>query len=432
MTRSTKWLIGLVVVGALGAVVAHGVPVPKFVWEPALAKLQTKYPDHEIAVTRVVAGISHRPHLMVSGVKVNYPKQSESLDLALLRLEVNGWKSLKEGQLVIDSLAVKGLEAERATRWNCNDRGLRCLPLMPAGFAVAADSQLSKLPGKPVLDITNLELSKWHLHTTDPDGATALDFNLDRFEFIARSGKEDKFALGIRMQQPVKPGEKEGNTNAMTFAATATPQMTEANQITLVGLNADVSGDWQSFPWTGSVAVDALKLTPPPLAEASQERSSTNLAHTLWQFSGSGLRSYVKRDDNPEIHQAAFSSLNFEGGLPMQPLTFRKAEWTFTHEKAKAWTFDMTLIPALGMMEIKPAVIEGSEGEPAEPQARLLNCKTDGPSLFGLIGSTAKLQPTEIREDKPYWAWKGGWFHTVDSYPKQDADLVLCPLGENS
>lgn len=70
-----------------------------------------------------------------------------------------------------------------------------------------------------------------------------------------------------------------------------------------------------------------------------------------------------------------------------------------------------------GLLELQPETIRGSEGIPAEAQVRELNCT---------VGDT------NIREDKPYWAWQEGWFRVLNTAPAGEAGLVLCPVQQPS
>ncbi|MDX1668163.1 MAG: hypothetical protein R3194_01985, partial [Limnobacter sp.] len=377
MPRQIKWLLPIAALLGLGAILAHGVVVPQFIWQPTLKNLQAQYPDQQISVNRVVAGLSHRPHLLLAGVSVGSEKYSESMDIGLMRLEVDGWKSLQKGRLVIDTLAIKNLVADRTSSKDCNEQGVRCLPLTPAGLVVATQNRIGSLPGKPSLELRDVELTQWQLQTQTLRGDTSLLVNLDLFTFLAESGKEDTAKLAFRVVQPTEPGIEQAPVNKMSLAFSATPKLLDEPSLSLINLQGDVSGQWHGRPWTGSLASDIVRLNQ----------------QSGWTFQGNGLRAYLRRDDQPEIHQAAFSSLDFEGGLPLKPMIFRQSEWTFTAEQAQAWTFDLTLIPSLGLVDIQPAVIEGSEGEPAQAQSRILNCSTEKLPLFGLFGDPASIEP---------------------------------------
>jgi hypothetical protein len=152
-------------------------------------------------------------------------------------------------------------------------------------------------------------------------------------------------------------------------------------EVSLKQLKVDIDGQWNGYPWTGSAEQDLLVLR--------LEQTNNGEGAPFIKLNGENLRTYVRRDDLPETHQAAFSAQQFEGGLPAQNWTLIKAEWTYTHEDAQAWTFNMHYTASEGLLELQPETIQGSEGIPAEAQARELNCDAD---------------ETAIRDDKPYWA----------------------------
>lgn len=425
MSNKIRWLSALLVLLALGAVLAHGVVVPQFVWRPWVENLQSQYPDQRLDLKRVVAGLSHRPHLMVSGLSIQNEKRAESLDVGLIKLEIDGWDSLKSGQVVIDTLEIKGLDAKRVSSKDCNQQGFKCLPLTPFGLAIAFQNKLSQVPGNPTLALSDIELTQWQLKTRTLRGDSSMSLYVDLLSFLTTDQGENSAKLGLRMAQPTRPEEPKAPVNGFSIAASATPQWTVSG-LNLIGVQADATGDWQDLPWSGSVAADAIKF-----ANASGT-GNESMVSNRWAFEGTGFRSYVRRDDKPEIHQAAFSSLEFEGGLPMDPMIFKQSEWTFTNEHAKAWTFDLSIIPSLGLVEIQPAVIEGSEGEPAQAQSRILNCKTDTLPMLGLFGQSIELEQEDIRDEKPYWTWHNGWFHSVYEYPDEKVDLVLCPIDQEA
>lgn len=418
MSNKIKWISSFLLLIALGAILAHGVVVPQFVWRPALDTLHDEYPEQRFDLKRVVAGLSHRPHLMVSGLSIQNEKRAESLDVALLKLEIDGWASLRKGQVVIDTLEIKGLDAQRISSRDCTQQGFRCLPLTPFGLAVALQNRLAKLPGHPTLALSDVELTQWQLETRTLRGDPSMSAHLDLLSFLTNEDGDNTAKLGLRVSQPTRPESESAPINGFSVALSGTPQLTQAG-LNIVGVQANATGDWQGLPWSGSLAADIVKF-----AQTNEDRR--------WSFEGTGFRSYIRRDDKPEIHQAAFSSLEFEGGLPLDPLIFKQSEWTFTNEKAQAWTFDMSIIPTLGLIEIKPAVIEGSEGEPAQAQSRILNCRTDTLPMLGLFGGPIELEENDIREEKPYWTWHDGWFHSVYEYPTENVDLVLCPIDQEA
>lgn len=180
-------------------------------------------------------------------------------------------------------------------------------------------------------------------------------------------------------------------------------------EVSLKQLKVDIDGQWNGFPWTGSAEQDLLVLR---LAQTNNGEGAPFI-----KLNGENLRTYVRRDDLPETHQAAFSAQQFEGGLPAQNWTLNKAEWTYTHEDAQAWTFNMNYTASEGLLELQPETIRGSEGIPAEAQVRELNCDAD---------------ETAIREDKPYWAWQEGWFRVLNQHPQENSSLVLCPVQQPS
>lgn len=426
MPNKIRWLSILFVLAALSAVLAHGVVVPQFVWRPFLDDIQTQYPDQRIDIKRFVVGLSHRPHVILGGLSIRNDKRAESLEIGLLKLEVDGWQSIQAGQIIIDTLEVKGLNAQRTTSRDCNQQILKCLPLTPFGLTIALQTKMSKLPGKPSLALTDVELTQWQLKTTTLRGDESLSVYIDLLSFLITNETDDTAKLGLRLVQPSRPESTDAPINDLSLAISGVPKQSN-DGFSIINLQADAKGELNKLPWSGSLAAEVLKFE-----YASPKESNAHLGSTSWRFTGSGLRTHLRRDDAPDTHQAAFSSLEFEGGLPIAPMQFRQAQWTFTNEKAKAWTFNMSIIPSLGLIEIQPAVIEGSEGEPAQAQSRILNCRSAPPTMLGLLGSPIKLQPEDILEEKPFWTWQDGWFQSVYEYPANSVDLVLCPVDQET
>lgn len=411
MRTTTKWILGLGILTGVVVILAHGVVVPQFVWQPYLEKVQNQYPEQTISINRVVVGLSHKPHLTVSDVKLDSPNHAESLNIGLASIEFNALASLKAGHPVIEGIKVKGVEANRTLNGQCGTSGLTCLPRSVAGLAGGLWANWPHLPTNPKWAIKELNIqdARWRTESLTGD----INFVIDQFDYEADG--------------PVKGGARwkstgdDDLTSDLAITMNAMSDTGEAQRVKLGNLNATASGSWKSYPWKAELGMDLLGL--------AVNRLDSGLPQL--DFTAQALRSYFSREDDPSLHQAAFSSESVMGTLPGKNIAFNQAEWTFTQEHAKAWTFNMRIDTAEGLIQIEPTAIEGSEGEPAEPQKRLLNCHLQGTEgeMLGLIGTgTYAEAQQEPREDKPFWLWTKGWFATAMTMPTETPDLTLCPV----
>ncbi|HEX4880407.1 MAG TPA: hypothetical protein VFV39_11215, partial [Limnobacter sp.] len=280
---------------------------------------------------------------------------------------------------------------------DCSNSLLACIGTWP--MRVAA-SGFAPRPGQPTFwqlqpALRLVEIEQAEFHVQNPTQQQSLVGRIDSAHYaFEHTGRNNAIGLGWRVQFKAP-----GIHNAMAISLNATP----ASAGDWRGLRLQADGDWGGFPWTGSAEQDRLHIA---LAQALGKGAP------IVQLSGQNLRTYVRRNDAPETHQAAFSAQQLVGGLPAQPWAFTQAEWTYTHEDAQAWTFNLAYNPADKQLVIEPATIAGSEGTPAHAQTRLLNCPANNAPGQG---------------DASYWSWQAGWFRIQGSHPGEAHAWVLCP-----
>lgn len=408
MSKALKWSIFALVLVVLGAILAHGVVVPRFMWESRLQSVQNQYPGQRIDIKRVVLSLSLKPQLIISEIKIDDPSRKENLQLALVRLGMDALESIRQGRVHIDSISVKGLSVQAEKEADCAQIHLDCTPVLPLALAARAwqSTQVAN-PGffTPQVTLEKLDIEQALFTITNTAAQQQLTGKVEQLKFqTGGSAAENQFSLGwqINVKTPEENNQLYVAMNAQTEAGTQ-------REVAMKKLKVDIDGQWNGFPWTGTAEQDLLVLR---LAQANQGEGAPFI-----QLNGENLRAYIRRDDLPETHQAAFSAQQFAGGLPAQDWTLNKAEWTYTHEDAQAWTFNMNYAASKGLLELSPETIQGSEGIPAEAQVRELNCEAD---------------ETRIRDDKPYWAWQEGWFRVLNQHPTENSGLVLCPVQQPS
>lgn len=390
MSKALKWFFLALVLVAFAGVVSHGVVLPRFVWEHQLKQVEAQFPDHSIEVQRVVLALSLDPALMLSGVSVQHPVRQEHLQIGLLRLGFDGLSSVQQGRLQLQHIGVKGLQANAQRQTDCLANLHHCIPRLPWTFSSRLLMQHAHI------SLRTLEVEQAEFRVESPLAQQTLTGRIDHARYVLNQNNHpNALSLGWRLQVKAP-----GVDNALTAALTATPESAfKFNQIAV-----QVDGQWGGFPWTASLAQDQL---------AFEFAQAGGRGAPLLMLSGQNLRTYLRRNDAPETHQAAFSARRVEGGLPAQPWRMQEAEWTYTHEDAQAWTFNLVYTPAEQQLNIEPAHIAGSEGLPAAAQHRTLGCP---PSP----GRTAA-------SPVAYWVWQAGWFRVYNTLPAEPDLLVLCP-----
>ncbi len=412
MSKALKWSIVVLVVAGIALVLNHGVVVPRFLWESRLQHIQNQYPDQTIEVRRVVLALSLNPKLIISEVLVDVPDRQENVQIALLRLGVDGVESFRQGRIQVDQIAIKGLNASAQRQADCSQPSLSCAPLLP--FVLAARGWQSTQvvdPGfwTPQLALKKLDIEQALFTVNNTEAQQQITGKVEQLKFqlgntLEENANNNQFSLGWQINT-----QSTEENNQLYVAMNAKTETSPQGAIALRDLTVSVNGQWDGFPWTGSAQQDLL------VFDASKTNSGAGAPYL--SLNGENLRTYIRRDDAPETHQAAFSVKSFSGGLPGQNWLLNKAEWTYTHEQAQAWTFDARYDAAESLIAISPTTIDGSEGIPAEPQLRVLNCARE---------------PMKLREDKPYWVWQDGWFQVYANYPEEEASLIVCPVQQPS
>lgn len=408
MSKALKLSIFTLALIGAGVVLSHGIIVPRFIWEPRLQAIQNQYPDQTIQAKRIVLAFSLNPQLMISEIEVDAPGRQENVRVGLVRFGVDALESIQQGRLQIKALTVKGLAVNANRQADCSNLTLTCVPVLPVALVARAwqSTQVAN-PGflTPELNLEKLDIEQASFTVANSEAQQQITGKVEQLKFqTGRSAATNQFSLGwqINIKTPQENKQLYIAMNAQTEAGVP-------REIILKNLKVDVSGLWDSFPWTGTAEQDLLVLR---IAQTNNGEGAPYL-----KLNGDNLRTYIRRDDLPETHQAAFSVQQFEGGLPAQDWALKKAEWTYTHEDAQAWTFNINYAASESLLEVQAETIEGSEGIPAEAQARELNCTAD---------------ETKTRESRPYWAWQEGWFRVLGEHPLESANLVLCPIQQPS
>lgn len=404
MSKALTLLATVLLLATLAFILGHGVVVPKFLWEPRLQSVQNQYPNQTIDVKRVVLALSLKPQLLLSEISITDPVRQEKVELGLLRLGFHGIESVKQGRLQLNSIALKGLAVQAEKEEDCTQPKLACLPVVPLALAARGwqSTQVAN-PGffTPQLQLKKLELEQAAFTVSNAGAQQELSGKIEQLNVVlGDTVDEGQFNLGWRVAMKAP-----GMNNELYVAMKSQAAQSAAGEVVLSNIKTDIDGNWGGFPWTASAEQDQMRL--------AVKQANNGEGAPVITVSGENFRTYIRRDDLPETHQAAFSALEFEGVLPGQNWAINKAEWTYTHEDAQAWTFNMNYTASEGLLELQPETIQGSEGIPAEAQVRELNCVAD---------------ETQIREDKPYWAWQEGWFRVLATHPREDSSLVLCPL----
>lgn len=408
MSKVLTAIAAFLLLVVLVVIVTHGIIVPRFLWEPRLESIQNQYPDQTIKAKRVVLALSLNPQLMISEIEIDDPTRGENVKLALLRVGANAYDSFQQGRIQINTIALKGLAVQAEKQADCSDLNLECTPVLPVALAARGwqSTQVAN-PGffTPQLALKKLEVEQALFSISNQEAQQQLIGKLEQLIFqISDSPQKNQFSLGWRLNV-----KSPGVDNQLYVAMNAQPELSAVRELALNKLKVNIDGQWEGFPWTASAEQDFLVLR---ILQANEGQGAPFV-----KLNGDDLRTYVRRDDLPETHQAAFSVQQFEGGLPSQNWAMTKAEWTYTHEDAQAWTFNMNYDASNRLLELLPETIAGSEGIPAEQQVRELNCVAD---------------ESKIREDKPYWAWQEGWFRVLSTHPLESASLVLCPVQQPS
>lgn len=413
-----KRLFAFFVVALAAGLLAHGVPAPRLLWEGYLTALQTRLPDYDIHVGGVVIGLSHKPVLMVSGIQIKSKTSPDHLDVGLIRLEVNALASWRRDEWAISDFKLKGVRSLKYTSEGCEGLPMRCWHTMPLRVLAQVDQMLQHKVNIQNMEWEQVEFGNRFMrnrHTDNPIADTAeANFGVTVEDLKYKAPLQSGLMRDVQSTGTVSAGIKVFETPPVKQADTSKPNQIyisfKAKQALLNkppahntpdnmpsegkpesshawkfdAVEADLTGQWtsgqSSYPWSGSVAVGSVLIKREDLAP-------------FVKLQASELRSYISRLDSPADHQAAFSARQIEGGLPRQDFIFKQAEWTYTHEDAEAWTFDLLLKQATGsepqtLAEITPSHIPGSEGIPALAQTRVLGCK----------------------QSSSYWYWLDGWF----------------------
>ena len=405
MRKPVLWTIVVTTLIGLAAIVAHGIIVPKALWADRLALLTQELPGYNATADRVVLALSSQPALMVSGLTLTNPATGERWSVGLLRIDLDGWQSLNpKASATVTAITVKGLSLQWAAGQAC-ESPLSCLPPLLSAVArhAASHGTWAGLPQPTFRQLARVELNQTQLNLGLGawQGTTTVDeWVLD----LPTEGQSGHWRTGWRLQ-----GQWGGAPVELTGRQQASIRLLQPQEgpwtLELADLNTDASGTLLTHPWTFSLAGKQVLLTP---------ARGTAGGLPILRATGQNLRAYLRRDDAPDEHQAAWSSQSFQGGFPLQPWHFRGAEWTYTHEEADAWSFNLKWDPASTQLDLEPETVEGSEAKPVTPQRRSTDCSN--------LDMAKAMRPSL----QAVWAWVNGWFELSDEVNPSTPATRLC------
>ena len=341
----------------LAVLLWHGVPLPQWLWRPVLQSLELS-PDYSVQIERVVVSVIPSPKIRFINTDITLkPEPTHHLRVAYTRVDLP-WLQLFGHNESPLNIVVKGAfipmqqDAEGQWSWvnllkSKNDlsgtKRLKILTVSDSHIQIGANQLSPQLQGELTIDQLFV----------DPTG-------------------DMESSLGLRWQSPLE-------TTPVTVQATTLVQsMVHHNNPywVLNRIQSDIKGPWDGYPWLATLGMDQLWVSQ--LAPLSA--------------SGSGFKSYLRRDDDPDQHQAALTVQQMSMVLPDGRLNLNHAEWTYTANDAQAWSFNAVLDGATHQLSFTPATIEGSESKPAPPSTWSVPCN-------GIARTTGNA-----------WTWQNGWF----------------------
>ena len=374
-----KFLFSLVAI-AIIVMLWHGAPIPKPLWRLVA---QNRLEEQNMALeadgvyVSVLPSLKLRllnPRIVVVGV---HPFDEQSPDdrpvvtgASLLRMEWSWLNFFKKGPNItaIGAQALVYLD----------DDGL----WFP--FAFFQDDDEDK-PSRLPFQTLRLEQSQVKLQVRTLKGELQID------ELLLDTSGQTNSHLGARWFSTP-------DTQPLTISGSGLFQQTDEGQgfaWQSKGNQFEIKGPADNYPWYATVG----------LAEASLSTTKPQ------QLTGADLKIYVRRDDDPDTHQAAFSVKRGTMQLPQGLFELQDSEWTYTDHDAQSWSFNSTLDLAKGMVSVEPTVIAGSESVAAPKAKWSLNCGEGTKPL------------------SEAWRWEEGWFKKgklPTAAGKSEKTVLLC------
>ena len=353
--------------GSTAAAIAlwHGIYMPSVLLQP-IASTVEEGRAIEFKAESFVVSMLPSPKVRLINVQINSAITKQTLIQAgLVSLEFN-YSQWLQGDLFPVSLSLKQAVfiAEKDSEGDWTLSHLKKLR--------SDNKRPLRLPNRISLKDSRLE--------SRPETGQRQQFLIDEVQ-LQTDGQTPSY-VAIRAGAP--------HDNAWNAQLQATLTLT-GEHLQLQNVEASARGDFLDFPWYATAAVDAMDM-------ASYKSPSWRLE----QF-----RAYVRREDAPDDHQAALSVREADFAWADGRLAAKKAEWTYTHEQAEAWTFNATLDLALHQLLIRPESIPGSEGVLAAAQQWRLHCQNMGETTQG-------------------WFWQSGWFDLKRKKEARNAHALLC------
>lgn len=397
-SKTSRVCLTILVLVVLGAIASHGVVVPRFIWQPRLDAIQAEHPDLHLNADHVVLALNLHPKLMVTGLSVKADQFDESTRVDLLSASINGWKSLTQWQWVPEEITLKRLTLQTGRQADCTLNLRDCVPRTPFAALGLLSRWINNHGSDVAAVVPAVQVQQASLELNKPGEASSMQAFIDQFSLNLQPGNPNHPA---ELNAALRLLGNKASGRALYITLKAYPRI--GSQTGDTGLELDqvaiqANGQWAGFPWSGNLTSQLLALEGYPIVKVRLQ----------------DFKSYLRRDDAPDSHQAALAIAKAEGGLPNQAWDVHQAEWTYTADQASAWAFNLKYEPEQKQVLITPAAPQTVDSQPAEAQVRSLNCKADD---------------TQYRHDKPIWAWNGSWFEVVNHV--EDAagsPLVLCPV----
>jgi hypothetical protein len=383
-----RWRIWLGVLGAgmLATALWHGIYIPVS-WAKALAEPALE--DRAVSLDMDGAVVSLLPQVRIRLLEARLTSkltEAPLLHAGLLTLSLRRSTSGETGWVRIEQVEIRrgDIHIVPGDNEGLNWNAWRRVP--------PRSRQAVALPDNILLQNTSIRIQ----HATKQTTVLHIDH--------AKWHKADQqpIALALRFEHP----RAKGNLQLQGVSQQI------GNSWALISSQMELRGQLDGYPWTGTVAFESLGLGSLLKAASTSEANDASPSEGKPQaISLEHFRVYLRRDDDPDEHQAVFSAARSSFHPSDGRLLIHQGEWTYTHEKAEAWTFDATVDMALHRIDIHPQIIAGSEAIPAQRQHWRWPC--DSPQ-----------GQTDIRTA---WVWQQGWFERrVTGFGGQTGGLLVC------
>ncbi len=377
-----KWLASLLaVIIAIG--LWHGVPVPSFVYEPAL-QWHTRSKPYEIKAQGVVASVLPSPRVrllqMQLAVKADdtlsnrstlgRPDREQPLLIAPLLTLDWAWR-----QLIAGNRSPERLLLTEPTAWlQTDDDGRWNVLQLSSGTGQGALTRVEITGGQAQIRSEALQ-GKVTIDRVvfDPNGQTQSTLGI-RWLPLGLAGDEAVNSLNIRATGLIRRLSHPSGQSSGTIS--------DHQRFNIESLELEAKGPLDHYPWYGTLAIQSMTLGLGPSPSVSVQ----------------DIRAYVRRDDDPDSHQASVSAKRAHLNVADGRLQVKQGQWSYTDHAAQSWSFDAQADFARRVVSFSPTQLQGSESMPVQPSQWSLIC-TD---------------PDRIRTRT--WRWVNGWIQEPRPY----------------